>query len=341
MSLNRLRKLIKKNMAMDLGTANTLIYVEGEGIVLNEPTVIVLSDEGEVITTGEPAKRYIGRTPGKMRAIHPMKDGVIEDFDAITHLIRSFLHRTREARSFLTPRIVICVPSHITQVEKKAVLDAATEAGAKKIHLLEETMAAAIGADLPIHGERPKMVVDIGGGTTEIAVIAQWAFLYSNAIRVAGDELNEAVSSWLLEKYGLEVGAGQAELIKWEAGSAWDFEGDSVPYVIAGKDRGKGGPGTVKVPPSDLRKAFMEPLMAICKAINDVLDNISEEVRRAVKEDGITVTGGGALLRGLDRFLSHATGVQCKLSSTPLTTVVLGAGKAVEEFKLYKKVFIN
>jgi rod shape-determining protein MreB len=342
MSFNRLRTLIKQDLAVDLGTANTLIYAQGEGIVLNNPTVIALSDDGRVIEVGLAARKYLGRTPAGVRALRPMKDGVIADFYAMSQLIRAFLDRAQGPRGVLSPRVVICVPSNITQVEKRTVLEAAREAGVKKVYLIEEIMAAAIGAGIPAYGAEPHMVVDIGGGTTEVAVLAQWAYLHCETIRVAGDEMDEAVAFWFADNYSMELGPTTAETVKWKIGSAWDQgPGQDSPYRVAGKDFIKGVPTSVHVTPRQLRPAFREPLKAIWQAIHDVLSAVDVKARLVIEANGITVTGGGALLGGMTEFLEDRIGVPFSLAPDPLTTVVLGAGRTVEDFKTYEKIFIN
>jgi len=341
-ALEHFKNMIKQDLAMDLGTANTLIYIQREGVVLNEPTVIAFSGDGRVIEVGLAAKKYLGRTPKGITAVRPMKDGIIEDFDAISQLIEVFLNRAQERKGIFSPRIVICVPSNITQVEKRAVLEAAQEAGAKKIFLLEETMAAAIGAGLSVHGEEPQMVMDIGGGTTEVAVIAKWSYLHCETLRVAGDEFDEAIVRWLTGERGLVVGLTTAETIKWEIGSVWDDESGLDPeYNVGGKHILQGIPVTALITSRELMPALEKPLYAISKMVEDVLDVLSPGTRALIEANGITLTGGGALLRGIIQFLSLRTGLTFNLTSDPLTTVVKGAGRTIEAFKDYEKVFIN
>jgi rod shape-determining protein MreB len=342
MSFNRLRTLIKQDLAMDLGTANTLIYARGEGVVLNDPTVIALAEDGRVMDIGLEAKKYLGRTPAGIRAVRPMKDGVIADLDAVSQLIRIFLDRAQDSRGILSPRVVICVPSNITQVEKRTVLEAAREAEVKQVHLLEEIMAAAIGAGMPIHGDEPHMVVDVGGGTTEVAVLAQWAYLQCETIRVAGDEMDEAVASWFADNHSIALGTTTAETVKWEMGSAWDQgPGQDLPFKVAGKHTIRGTPTSVQVTSRQLRPAFREPLEAISRVIEDVLNAVDPKSRPIIERNGITVTGGGALLAGMTLFLQDRIGVPFSLAPDPLTTVVLGAGRTIEDFKTYRKIFIN
>ena len=341
-ALNHLKNIIKQDLAMDLGTANTLIYIQREGVVLNEPTVIVRSDEGDVIEVGLAAKRYIGRTPQGMKAVRPMKDGVIEDYFAVSQLIKVFLNRAQDRRGILSPKVVICVPSDITQLEKRTVFEAARDAGARKIYLLEETMAAAIGAGLPVQEEKPHMVLDIGGGTTEAAVIARWAYLHCETIRVAGDEMDDAIIRWLSKRHGIDIGITTAETIKWEIGSAWDDNKLPDPeYKVAGKDIIRRVPVTAMITARELMPALEEPLHAIAKMVEDMLLVLSPDTRAAIETNGVTLTGGGALLKGMTQFLSSTTGLSYHLTDDPLTNVVLGAGRTIEAFKEYQKVFIN
>ncbi len=343
MAVSKLKKFIKQDLAMDLGTANTLIYLQGEGVVLNEPTVIALDQDDRVLQVGGPAKTYLGRTPHGLKALRPLKDGVIEDFKAASLLIQAFISKAKERKGILSPRVAICVPSNITQVEKRAVYEAARTAGAKKIYLLEETMAAAIGAGLPIHDDRPKMVLDIGGGTTEIAVISKAAYMVSEAIRVSGDEMDQAVTRWFLQNLGQQIGPNTAEKVKWKIGAVLPKpEYQDLSMEVYGKDLPAGGmPKGHKINAHDLCPAFEEPVRAIVDLVDHTLKGLSHEVLLAIKEDGITVTGGASLLRALPEFLHQHTGVEFHLTEDPLTTVVKGAGKTIEEFKKYRDVFLN
>ncbi len=337
-----LKNIIKQDLAIDLGTANTLIYRQNEGIVLNEPTVIAYSDNAEVIKAGRAAKEYLGRTPRGIKVLRPMKHGIIEDFDAVTQLIKVFLDCAQERKRIFSPRVVICIPSNITQVEKRAILEAARGVGPKKVFLLEETMAAAIGAGLPVQGEEPQMVLDIGGGTTEAAVIAEWAYICCETLRLAGDEMDEAIIQWLAENRGLEIGVNTAEKVKWEIGSAWDEGiGPDLECSVAGKDSLNGMPLTVVVTSRELRPALKGPLDAISKMIKDLLNSLPSETRASIEARGITATGGGSLIRGITQFLASRTGIPFHLAIDPLTTVVQGAGRTIDAFKDYQKVFIN
>ena len=339
--LGFLKGLVRKELAVDLGTANTLIYLQGEGVVLNEPTAICLNGAGEAVAVGKEAKGYLGRTPPGLRALRPMKDGVIDDFDAMSLLIRHLLQRAQRSKGILPPRVVICVPSNITQMEKKAVLDAAHEAGIGRVHLLEEVMAAAIGAGLPLEEPTPRMVVDIGGGTTEAAVVAEMAYIANDAVRVAGDELDEAIQRWLQEEHGLAVGPNQAERIKWEHGTAWELPGDRVAFSVTGKDLASGQPRTVELLPAELRRAMMEPLEAISGVIVNLVGELDRADARRVAEAGVTLVGGGALLKGIGRFLSESCGLPFTVVKDPFYTVVEGAGRCLEEFQRFRGVFLN
>jgi len=328
-------------MAMDLGTANTLVYLEGAGIVLNEPTMIALSEEGRVLAVGSAAKSYWGRTPQGIRALRPMKDGVIEDFHAVSRLIKVFLQSAMEIKGGLSPRIVVCVPSDMTQVEKKTVLEASACSGTKKIYLLEETLAAAIGTGISVGSGDPGMVVDVGGGTTEVAVISNWAFDHCESIRVAGDEMDEAIVKWVLKQKGLRIGSGTAESIKWKIGCASPAEAASLECSISGKDTISGLPRTVTIKAAELVPAFLGPLEAIVSVIESVLMALTPETRHIVEQDLVAVVGGGALLRGFLSFLHDRTGLNYMLDSDPMTTVVRGAGQAIENFRQFRKVFSN
>ncbi len=339
--LKLLKTLVKQDFAMDLGTANTLIYLQGEGVVLNEPTAICLNESGDVVAYGAEAKGYLGRTPAGLRALRPMKDGVIEDFDAMTLLIKHLLAEAQRAKGFLPPKAIICVPSNITQVEKKAVLDAAREAGIRNVYLLEEVMAAAIGAGIPLEDSTPRMVVDIGGGTTEVAIVAEMAYIANDAAKVAGDELDEAIQQWLLNRYGLEIGLNHAEKVKWERGSAWSFSWDQVPYEISGKDTSNGQPLTIKIRPAELRAALLEPLEAMSAVIVNVLNEQPRTDVKKIADNGVTLVGGGALLKGIHKFLENSCGMKFNLVPNPFYAVVEGAGRCLEEFKKYKGIFIN
>ncbi len=342
MGFKGLRNLIKQDIAMDLGTANTLIYLQGEGIVLNEPTVIAFEDSKNSIQVGQRAKEYLGRTPAGIRVVRPMKDGVIEDFDAVSTFIKTILARARERKGILSPILVICVPSQITQVEKRAVIEAARQAGGKRIYLVEETMAAAVGAGLAVMDKRPSMVVDIGGGTTECAVISNMAYDHCESIRVAGDEMDDAIANWLKKQMGIIVGPSSAERLKWEIGSATGLaNGRELSAIIAGKDAVTGAPVRVTISSVELARSLTEPIKAIGILVTEVFNALGPEIQAAIQEDGVTLTGGGSLLNGMAEFLEEETGLRYTLSEDPLTTVVRGAGKTIEDFGKFEPIFIG
>ncbi len=340
--IGKLLSFFSKDMAMDLGTANTLVYLKGKGVVVNEPSVIaVYADTGKVMAVGHEAKSFIGRAPRGVQVIRPMKDGVISDFDVAQKMIRIFLEKAYRKTSIFKPKLIVCVPSGITQVEKKAVIDASTAAGARRVFLIEEPMAAAIGAELKIDEPKGSMVVDIGGGTTEVAVISLFAISYSESVRVAGDEMDEAISRYMQKKYKLLIGENQAEEIKIKWGSAYPMEDDDEEIEITGKDIIDGVPKRVAIKKCELREALSEPLNAIVEAVKRALEKTPPELASDVYEKGIVLTGGGSLLRGLDRLIAEKTGLYTQVAQDPLTSVVMGTGKALERMKLYKRVFIN
>jgi len=329
------------HFAMDLGTANTLIYMKGKGIVLNEPSVVAIErNTGKIIAVGKEAKEYIGKTPQQMAAIRPMKDGVIADFDVTKAMIKYFLTVVKEANRVSRPKMVVCVPSGITQVEKKAVFDACLQVGIHDIHLIEEPMAAAIGANLPIEMPLANMVVDIGGGTTEVAIISLAANAYSESLRVAGDELDEAVVRHLQRKYQVAIGLNAAEKIKMEIGSAHESVNPGSLSIV-GKDMLNGIPRTLIVTSEDVREAIEEPVAAIVDAVRRALEKLPPELVSDLQDSGVTLTGGGALLKGLDRRIAEKTSLKVTVTDDPLTCVVMGSGKALEQLDRYRKVFIS
>ncbi|MGD0228806.1 MAG: rod shape-determining protein [Syntrophorhabdales bacterium] len=329
------------HFAMDLGTANTLIYMKGSGIVLNEPSVVAIErNTGKIIAVGRDAKEFIGKTPQQMAAIRPMKDGVIADFDVTKAMIKYFLTVVKEKNRVSRPKMVVCVPSGITQVEKKAVFDACLQVGIQHIHLIEEPMAAAIGADLPIELPRGNMVVDIGGGTTEVAIISLAASAYSESLRVAGDELDEAIVRYLQRKYQVAIGINAAERIKMEIGTAHASVNAGSLSVI-GKDMVNGIPKNLTVTSDDVREAIEEPVAAIVDAVRRALERLPPELVSDLQESGVTLTGGGALLKGLDKRIAERTSLTVKVTEDPLTCVVMGSGKALEQMERYRKVFIG
>jgi rod shape-determining protein MreB len=332
---------IGRDMAIDLGTANTLVYVRGKGIVLNEPSVVAINqDTGGMLAVGLEAKKMIGRTPGNIVAIRPLKDGVISDFDTTERMLRYFIQKVHKRRHFAKPRLVVCVPSGITGVEQRAVKDAGYAAGARKVYIIEEPMAAAIGAGLPIHEATGNMVVDIGGGTTEIAVISLGGIVTVQSIRVGGDELDQAIITWIKREYSLLLGERSAELIKIGIGSAFPAVGEP-DAEIRGRDLVTGLPKTILVTAEEIRKAIDEPVSRIVEAVKSTLDSCPPELSGDIMDRGIVLTGGGALLHRLDERLRHETGIAVHIAENPLNAVVMGTGRCIEEFEALEKVLIS
>jgi rod shape-determining protein MreB and related proteins len=332
---------IGRDMAVDLGTANTLVYVRGKGIVLNEPSVVAINtNTGGILAVGAEAKKMIGRTPGNIVAIRPLKDGVIADFDTTERMLRYFIQKVHRRRHLAKPRIVVCVPSGITGVEQRAVKDAGYAAGARKVYIIEEPMAAAIGAGLPVHEPTGNMVVDIGGGTTEVAVISLGGIVTSQSIRTGGDELDQAIITYVKKEYSLMLGERTAEEIKMAIGSA--FPSPDEPHAeIRGRDLVSGLPKTIVVSAEEIRKAIEEPVNSIIDAVKTTLDKCPPELSGDVMDRGIVITGGGALLKGLDERLRHETGMPIHITDRPLDSVALGSGKCVEEFEALQQVLIS
>ena len=330
-----------RDMAIDLGTANTLVYVRGRGIVLNEPSVVAINQTtGGILAVGIEAKKMIGRTPGNIVAIRPLKDGVISDFDTTERMLRYFIQKVHKRRHFAKPRLVVCVPSGITGVEQRAVKDAGYAAGARKVYIIEEPMAAALGAGLPIHEPTGNMVVDIGGGTTEIAVISLGGIVAVQSIRVGGDELDQAIIAWVKREYSLLLGESTAEQIKISIGSAFPSSGEP-DAEIRGRDLVSGLPKTILVTAEEIRKAIEEPVSRIIEAVKSTLDTCPPELSGDIMDRGIVLTGGGALLHGLDERLRHETGIAVNIAENPLHAVVMGTGRCIEEFEALEKVLIS
>jgi rod shape-determining protein MreB and related proteins len=327
-------------MAVDLGTANTVVYVRGKGVVLDEPSVVAVNTkDSRPLAVGTEAKRMVGRTPAHIQAIRPLKDGVIADFDICEKMLRYFIERVHHRR-WAKPRMVICVPSGITGVEQRAVQEAAEYAGARKpAYIIEEPMAAAIGAGLPVHEPSGNMVVDIGGGTTEVAVISLGGIVASESIRVAGDEIDEALISFCKKEYSLALGERTAEDIKTQLASAWPLK-EELYAEVRGRDLVTGLPKTIVVSTSELREAIEEPVQAICDAIKYTLDRTPPELAADMMQKGIVITGGGSLLHGLDVRLAAETGMPVRRTKNPLYTVVLGSGRCLEEFDVLKAVLV-
>src|SRR5213596_3854301 len=329
-----------RDMAVDLGTANTLVYVRGRGIVLNEPSVVAINqNSGGILAVGAEAKRMIGRTPGNIVAIRPLKDGVIADFDTTERMLRYFIQKVHKRRHFAKPRVVVCVPSGITGVEQRAVKDAGYQAGARKVYIIEEPMAAAIGAGLPVHEPTGNMVVDIGGGTTEVAVISLGGIVTSQSIRTGGDELDQAIITYVKKEYSLMLGERTAEEIKIALGSACELE-EELHAEIRGRDLITGLPKTIVCSTAEIRDAIEEPLSAIVDAVKITLDKTPPELAADIIEQGIVLTGGGALLTGLDARLSTETGMPIVVADNPLLSVAIGGGQFLEEFEALKDVLL-
>ena len=329
-----------RDMAVDLGTANTLVYVRGRGIVLNEPSVVALNtNNGQIVAVGVEAKRMIGRTPGNIVAIRPLKDGVIADFDVTERMLRYFIQKVHRRSHMAKPRLVVAVPSGITGVEQSAVKEAGHQAGARRVYIIEEPMAAAIGAGLPIHEPTGNMVVDIGGGTTEVAVISLGGIVTSQSIRVGGDELDQAIITFGKKEYSLMLGERTAEEIKMAIGSAFPAE-DEPHAEIRGRDLVSGLPKTVVISAAEVRKAIEEPVNLIVNAVKNTLDKCPPELAGDVMDRGIALTGGGALLRGLESRIREETGMPVQVADNPLDSVVLGTGKCVEDFETLRQVLV-
>ena len=319
-----------RDLAIDLGTANTLIYARGYGIVLNEPSVVAINvNDGRPVAVGTEAKRMMGRTPNNIKVIRPLKDGVIADFEVCEKMLRYFIQQVH-ASKWSKPRMIICVPSGITGVEQRAVQYAAEYAGARRpVHIIEEPMAAAIGADLPVGEAAGNMIVDIGGGTTEVAVISLGGIVTAQSVRVAGDELDDAVVQYVKKEFSLAIGDRTAEEIKREMGSAWPLE-DELTADIRGRDLISGLPRTIQLTTEHVREALAEPVSAIVDAVKTALDRTPPELAADIMEAGIMVTGGGALLRGLPERLAHETGMPIRIAEEPLYSVAIGSGRALE-----------
>lgn len=333
--------LFSNDLAIDLGTANTLIYFKGQGIVCNEPSVVAVQDSASgkrrVVAVGMEAKNMLGRTPGSITAIRPMKDGVIADFEITKEMLRYFIKKVHNKKSLVRPRIIICVPHGITEVEKRAVVSSAESAGAREVYLIEEPMAAAIGAGLPITEACGSMIVDIGGGTTEVAVVSLKGIVYSKSIRVGGDKMDEAIVSYLKRRYNILTGERTAEQIKIAIGTARPT-GENLSMEVRGRDLVQGVPKTIVITEDEIRDALMEPINQIVEAVRNALERTPPELAADILDRGITLAGGGALLRNLDRLLTEETGLPVQVADDPLAAVVMGSGRVLDELELFRDV---
>ena len=343
MILNPIFGWLSNDLAIDLGTANTLVYVRGNGIVLDEPSVVAVRRNGrggnKVLAVGQEAKMMLGRTPGHIEAIRPMKDGVIADFEVAEAMLRYFIKKANNRRTLIRPRVIVCVPSGITQVEKRAVRESAESAGAREVFLIEEPMAAAIGAGLPITEPTSNMVLDIGGGTTEVAVISLAGIVYSKSVRVGGDKMDEAILQYIKSKYNLLIGERSSELIKTTVGNAYRDE-KAEHMQIKGRDLATGIPKIVGIDSDEVRQAIIEQLKTIVETVKSALEQTPPELAADIVDNGIVLTGGVALLKGLDNLLREETGLPITITEDPLTTVVLGSGKALDEIDTLREIMI-
>jgi rod shape-determining protein MreB len=341
MNFRSLFSLFSSDLAIDLGTANTLVYARGKGIVVNEPSIVAVNKlTGEVEAVGREAKEMLGRTPGNIVAIRPMKDGVIADFKTTEKMLTYFIQKAHGRRMLVHPRIVIGVPCEITQVEKRAVIDSAYRAKASEVYLVEQAMVAAIGAGLPITQACGNMIVDIGGGTTDVAVISLSGIVYSRSVRVAGNEMDDAIMQYLKRKYNLLIGERTAEQIKIQIGSAYPLD-KPLTMEIKGRNLIEGVPKTITVDDSEIREALSECVATIVNAIRVALERTPPELSADISDRGIVLTGGGALLKNLDRRIREETGLPVSIAEDPLASVVLGTGKMLEDFRLLRKIAIE
>jgi rod shape-determining protein MreB len=341
MTYRSLFRMFSSDLAIDLGTANTLVYMPGKGIVLNEPSIVaVCRTTGEIIGCGTEAKEMLGRTPGNVVAVRPLRDGVIADFKMAEKMLNYFIQKAHKRKSLVHPRIVIGVPSETTEVEKRAVLDSTYRAKASEVHLVEQAMVAALGAGLPVTEPSGNMVVDIGGGTTDIAIISLSGIVYSRSLRVAGNEMDEAIMNYVKKKYNLLIGEQTAERVKIEIGSAGTLE-KPISAEVKGRDLIRGLPKAINLTDEEVREAVADCVSAILGAIRSALERTPPELSSDISERGIILTGGGSLLKGLDERIRVETGMPVLLADQPLASVVLGTGKMLEDFKLLRKMALN
>ncbi len=327
-------------MGIDLCTANTLVYVSGKGIVLQEPSVVAMDQDLKVpLAVGEDAKKMLGRTPGNVVALRPLRDGVIADFDTAELMLKHFIRRVHEGRTLVSPRIVIGIPSGVTGVERRAVMEAASQAGARDVYLIDEPVAAAIGAGLPVAEPTGNMIIDIGGGTTEVAVLSLQGTVLSESVRVAGDELSESITHYMKKVHNLVIGERTAEEIKIQIGSAYPTHDDEVNLEVRGLHLLSGLPRTVTIKGPEIRESMSEPLSVIVDAVKRTLERTPPELAADIIDRGIMLAGGGALLKGLDTLISHETGIVTHVAADPLSCVVLGTGRVLENFKQLERVF--
>lgn len=336
--------MFSKDIAIDLGTANTLLYVKGKGIISNEPSVVAVATtkngSQRVLAVGHEAKQMIGKTPGEIRAVRPLRDGVIADFAVTEALLRYFIQKAHNRRTFVKPRMVICIPFGVTEVEKRAVRESAENAGAGEVHLIEEPLAAAIGANLPITDPSGNMIVDIGGGTTEVAVISLGGIVVSQSVKVGGDRWDEAIVAHVRKRHNLLIGERTAERIKMTIGNAWP-EGETLTMIIKGRDLGHGIPKEVTIDSDEIREAMGESVEMVVEAVLSTLERTPPELAADIVDKGIVLAGGGANLQGIDRLLAERTGLPVVVCDDPLCAVAIGSGKVLEEFELLRSVTLN
>ena len=339
---SKLTGFLSADMAIDLGTANTLVYVKGQGVVLNEPSVVAITSwkgKKQVLAVGEEAKLMLGRTPGNIEAIRPLRDGVIADFEIAEEMIKHFIRKVHNRRSFASPQVIVCVPSGSTAVERRAIQESAESAGARRVFLIEEPMAAAIGASLPVTEPTGSMVVDVGGGTTEVAVLSLGGIVYSRSVRVGGDKMDESIIAYVRRNHNLLLGETSAERIKQSIGTACPPEdGNGLSLDIKGRDLMNGVPKEIVVTQRQIAESLAEPVGAIIDAVKVALENTAPELAADIVDKGIVLTGGGALLGNLDYVLRHATGLPVSIADEPLTCVVIGTGRCLEEMKTLRHV---
>lgn len=332
---------LSRDMGIDLGTANTLVYVSGKGIVLQEPSVVAIDQNEKIpLAVGNDAKRMLGRTPGNVSVVRPLRDGVIADFENAELMLKQFIRRVHEGRTLVSPRIIIGIPSGITGVERQAVMQAASQAGAREVYLIDEPMAAAIGAGLPVTEPTGNMIIDIGGGTTEVAVLSLQGSVISESVRVAGDELTECIIQYMKKVHNIAIGERTAEEIKLQIGSAYPTEKDSeIVMEVRGLHLLSGLPRNITIKAGEIRESMSEPLSVIIEAVKRTLERTPPEIGSDIVDRGIMLAGGGALLRGLDTLISHETGIVTHIAADPLSCVVLGTGRVLENFKQLERVF--